>query len=33
MVTTVFLWFSAIGWIGYGLYCLVNPTSWPPPRA
>jgi hypothetical protein len=26
-LTTIFLWFSAIGWIGYGLYCLMQPTA------
>lgn len=27
MFTTVFLWFAAIGWIGYGLYCLFVPST------
>ena len=27
MFTTVFLWITAIGWIGYGLYCLFVPST------
>lgn len=27
MFTTIFLWISAIGWLGYGLYCLFVPST------
>ena len=27
MFTTVFLWITAIGWLGYGLYCLFVPST------
>lgn len=27
MFTTVFLWISALGWLGYGLYCLFVPST------
>jgi hypothetical protein len=26
MFAAIFLWFSALGWIGYGVYCLMQPT-------
>ncbi|HKY90095.1 MAG TPA: DUF4345 family protein [Nevskiaceae bacterium] len=26
MVTSIFLWISGAGWLGYGLYCLVQPS-------
>lgn len=26
MVATVFIWFSALGWLLYGLYCLWDPA-------
>lgn len=27
MFTTVFLWITSLGWLGYGLYCLFVPST------